>query len=199
MTALLHDTVEDTDTQYEELVKEFGKEVADLVMELSDDKNLPKLERKQQQILHAPHASHKAKLVKLADKLYNLRDLSATTPVGWSDKRVLEYFQWAAEVFSHFLNPGLTLKKKVRQLAKTRLVLTMNTGPTIQFGTKGFIDDEGVAKSVFQDVSGLLIGVLAPQHEENADSFFGGSSQIAFECLQLDPESGGLTGGDKFL
>ncbi|KAL8591850.1 Guanosine-3',5'-bis(diphosphate) 3'-pyrophosphohydrolase MESH1 [Nucella lapillus] len=96
--ALLHDTVEDTDTSFDELVKEFGQQVADVVMEVTDDKNLPSQVRKRLQIEHAPHISHKAKLVKLADKLYNLRDLSRTTPRGWSQKRCLEYFEWAYKV-----------------------------------------------------------------------------------------------------
>ena len=56
--------------------------------EVTDDKSLPKLERKRLQIEHAPHISHKAKLVKLADKLYNLRDLNRSTPEGWSQERV---------------------------------------------------------------------------------------------------------------
>ncbi|XP_076438860.1 guanosine-3',5'-bis(diphosphate) 3'-pyrophosphohydrolase MESH1-like [Babylonia areolata] len=96
--ALLHDTVEDTDTKYDELVKEFGQQVADVVMEVTDDKNLPKQERKRLQIEHAPHLSHKAKLVKLADKLYNLRDLSRVAPEGWDEERIRSYFEWAYRV-----------------------------------------------------------------------------------------------------
>lgn len=80
--ALLHDTVEDTDTTLEELEAMFGKKVASIVQEVTDDKTLPKQERKKLQVKHAPHCSHQAKLVKLADKLYNLRDLNRCTPVG---------------------------------------------------------------------------------------------------------------------
>lgn len=80
--ALLHDTVEDTDTTFEELEAVFGNKVARIVREVTDDKTLPKQERKLQQVNHAPHCSHQAKLVKLADKLYNLRDLNRCTPVG---------------------------------------------------------------------------------------------------------------------
>lgn len=80
--ALLHDTVEDTDTTPEELVDRFGPIVARIVQEVTDDKSLPKQERKRLQVEHAPHCSRQAKLVKLADKLYNLRDLNACTPVG---------------------------------------------------------------------------------------------------------------------
>lgn len=80
--ALLHDTVEDTDTSPAELEAKFGPIVARIVQEVTDDKSLPKQERKRQQVEHAPHCSHQAKLVKLADKLYNLRDLNRCTPVG---------------------------------------------------------------------------------------------------------------------
>lgn len=80
--ALLHDTVEDTDTTFEELEAMFGNKVARIVQEVTDDKTLPKQERKLQQVKHAHHCSHQAKLVKLADKLYNLRDLNRCTPVG---------------------------------------------------------------------------------------------------------------------
>ncbi|MGH0153982.1 UNVERIFIED_CONTAM: hypothetical protein FKN15_000662 [Acipenser sinensis] len=82
--ALLHDTVEDTDTSLPELEAVFGATVARIVQEVTDDKALSKQERKQLQVEHAPHCSHQAKLVKLADKLYNLRDLNRCTPSGES-------------------------------------------------------------------------------------------------------------------
>lgn len=96
--ALLHDTVEDTDTTFEELEKKFGISVTNVVREVTDDKNLPSEERKRLQIVHAPTSSREAKLVKLADKLYNLRDLCRGTPRGWSSKRCDEYFKWAKKV-----------------------------------------------------------------------------------------------------
>ncbi|XP_046452262.1 guanosine-3',5'-bis(diphosphate) 3'-pyrophosphohydrolase MESH1-like [Daphnia pulex] len=96
--ALLHDTVEDTDTTFEELEKKFGKAVTDVVREVTDDKSLPSEERKRLQIVHAPTSSHEAKLVKLADKLYNLRDLCKGTPRGWSSRRCEEYFKWSKKV-----------------------------------------------------------------------------------------------------
>ncbi|MET0122816.1 MAG: HD domain-containing protein, partial [Candidatus Thiodiazotropha sp. 6PLUC9] len=73
IAALLHDTIEDTDTTVEEIEREFGLVIAGLVMEVTDDKTLSKLERKAMQIDHAPDLSFKAKLVKLADKIANLR------------------------------------------------------------------------------------------------------------------------------
>ncbi|XP_039714140.1 guanosine-3',5'-bis(diphosphate) 3'-pyrophosphohydrolase MESH1 isoform X4 [Pteropus medius] len=80
--ALLHDTVEDTDTTLDEVELHFGAQVRGLVEEVTDDKTLPKLERKRLQVEQAPHSSPGAKLVKLADKLYNLRDLKRCTPEG---------------------------------------------------------------------------------------------------------------------
>jgi guanosine-3',5'-bis(diphosphate) 3'-pyrophosphohydrolase len=96
--ALLHDTVEDTDTTIEELTSEFGAEVASLVAEVTDDKALPKAERKRMQIEHAAHVSDKAKRVKLADKICNLRDVAITPPADWSLERRREYFDWAKSV-----------------------------------------------------------------------------------------------------
>ena len=96
--ALLHDTVEDTATTHEELVDAFGSRVARIVAEVTDDKRLPKAERKRLQIEHAPHISREAKLVKLADKLCNLRDVAERPPAGWDLGRRREYFDWAKQV-----------------------------------------------------------------------------------------------------
>jgi len=96
--ALLHDTVEDTQTTPEELEQEFGQDILSIVMEVTDDKDLPKEERKRLQIEHAAHASDKAKLVKLADKISNLRDVANNPPASWSLERRQEYFDWAKEV-----------------------------------------------------------------------------------------------------
>ncbi|XP_014677320.1 PREDICTED: guanosine-3',5'-bis(diphosphate) 3'-pyrophosphohydrolase MESH1-like, partial [Priapulus caudatus] len=96
--ALLHDTVEDTDTSLAEIESVFGARVCAIVAEVTDDKSLPKAERKRQQVAHAAHASRGAKLVKLADKLYNVRDLARATPAGWDAARVAEYVAWAERV-----------------------------------------------------------------------------------------------------
>jgi len=96
--ALLHDTVEDTETKPEELESEFGVEIKDIVMDVTDDKSLKKEERKQAQIEHAAHISDKAKLVKLADKISNLRDVASNPPPDWSLERRQKYFYWAKEV-----------------------------------------------------------------------------------------------------
>lgn len=96
--ALLHDTIEDTGTTRAELVAEFGAEVACIVAEVTDDKSLPKAERKLAQVEHAAHISDKAKRVKLADKVCNLRDVAQTPPVDWPIERRREYFDWARSV-----------------------------------------------------------------------------------------------------
>lgn len=96
--ALLHDTVEDTDTVPEELEAAFGKAIRDIVMEVTDDKALPKQARKQAQIDHAAGISDKAKLVKLADKICNLRDVANCPPSEWTLERRREYFDWANAV-----------------------------------------------------------------------------------------------------
>lgn len=109
IAAVLHDTIEDTDTSREELEREFGVEVADVVVEVSDDPSLSKVERKRAQIEHAPQLSHRARVLKLADKLDNLRDLAAAPPESWSPSRVRGYFCWAHAVVAAIgdANPGL--------------------------------------------------------------------------------------------
>lgn len=99
--ALLHDTIEDTDTTPEELEREFGAEVCALVLEVTDDKSLPKAERKLAQVEHAAHISDKAKRIKLADKICNLRDVANAPPANWTLVRRQEYFDWAKSVIDN--------------------------------------------------------------------------------------------------
>jgi len=96
--ALLHDTVEDTATTLDDLVNRFGPEVAAVVAQVSDDKSLPKATRKQLQIDHAATLCDRAKLVKLADKICNLRDLAESPPAGWSRSRRQTYCDWCKQV-----------------------------------------------------------------------------------------------------
>lgn len=96
--AVLHDTIEDTETTEAELRERFGEEVTDIVLEVTDDKALSKQRRKELQVEHAPHKSQGAALVKLADKTCNLRDIAATPPADWPLKRRQEYFDWAKRV-----------------------------------------------------------------------------------------------------
>ena len=107
--ALLHDTVEDTETSISELEVRFGKRVAGIVAEVTDDKTLPKDERKRLQIAKSASKSTGAKLVKLADKIANLRDLTSAPPAEWSADRKMAYFEWAKEVVEGLrgVNPAL--------------------------------------------------------------------------------------------
>ncbi|MBP2229157.1 (p)ppGpp synthase/HD superfamily hydrolase [Azospirillum agricola] len=98
IAALLHDTLEDTDASYEEIERLFGPEVVKVVAETTDDKRMSKAERKQHQIDAAPTASTRAKLVKLADKVSNLRSMAASPPADWPLTRKVEYFEWAHAV-----------------------------------------------------------------------------------------------------
>ncbi len=96
--ALLHDTVEDTNTSADELELLFGTEIRRVVMEVTDDRSLPKAERKRLQVVHAAGISHAAKLIKLADKICNLRDVVEAPPVSWELERRQAYFDWARDV-----------------------------------------------------------------------------------------------------
>ncbi|XP_060611434.2 guanosine-3',5'-bis(diphosphate) 3'-pyrophosphohydrolase MESH1 [Anolis sagrei] len=118
--ALLHDTVEDTDTTFLEIEERFGAEVRRIVEEVTDDKALPKMERKRLQVEHAAGSSPGARLVKLADKLYNLRDLNRSTPQGWSEKRVQDYFLWASEVVRGLHGTHPALEEKLWLLFRAR-------------------------------------------------------------------------------
>jgi guanosine-3',5'-bis(diphosphate) 3'-pyrophosphohydrolase len=107
--ALLHDTIEDTDTTRAELEREFGARIAATVAEVTDDKSLPKADRKRLQIEHAAGLSRGAKLVKLADKICNLRDVADRPPAQWDLARRQEYFEWARRVIDGLrgAHPGL--------------------------------------------------------------------------------------------
>jgi guanosine-3',5'-bis(diphosphate) 3'-pyrophosphohydrolase len=96
--AILHDVIEDTGTTLDALRAMFGDDIAGVVAEVSDDKTLPKDVRKQLQIEHAAVCSKRAKLVKLADKICNVRDLLIAAPAGWSQQRMSEYVLWAMKV-----------------------------------------------------------------------------------------------------
>jgi (p)ppGpp synthase/HD superfamily hydrolase len=107
--AYLHDTLEDTPTEYEEVFSLFGEDVAALIAAVTDDKSLPKAERKRLQIAHAAKAAARARLLKIADKISNLRSLGASPPADWDRARALEYVDWAERVVAgcRGLNAGL--------------------------------------------------------------------------------------------
>lgn len=107
--AILHDTIEDTETTPDEIRQAFGDEVSGLVQEVTDNRSLPKQRRKQLQIERAPHISHKAKLIKLADKISNVNDLLHSPPRRWSLARKQQYLLWTEKVVAGMrgANPAL--------------------------------------------------------------------------------------------
>lgn len=98
IAAILHDTIEDTGTNPDEIERKFGKEIRILVEEVTDNKSLPSAERKRHQIKHAPHISDRAKMIKIADKICNIQDIMENPPSDWSVERKQEYLEWSAEV-----------------------------------------------------------------------------------------------------
>ena len=116
IAALLHDTVEDVGVTKEELIENFGQDVADLVLEVTDDKSLPKQERKRLQIVNAPKKTVRAQVIKLADKISNLRAILASPPSDWSVERQRQYFEWAKQVVDALSAPNPGLKLEFEQL-----------------------------------------------------------------------------------
>lgn len=118
--AVLHDTLEDTATTPEELAARFGTEITGIVLEVTDDKSLPKAERKRLQIEHAAGISHRAKLVKLADKIANLRDIVESPPADWSSERKNDYFDWAKQVVDRLRGTNLPMEKAFDEVVSRR-------------------------------------------------------------------------------
>jgi (p)ppGpp synthase/HD superfamily hydrolase len=118
IAALLHDAVEDQGVSFETIVREYGKQVADIVMEVTDDKTLPKAERKRKQIEAAPKKSSEAKLIKLADKTSNLRTIASSPAAGWSVERRLEYVEWAKSVVARLRGTSPWLERQFDEAAE---------------------------------------------------------------------------------
>ena len=119
--ALLHDTVEDTDTTLVELTERFGERVSGFVAEMTDDKDLPKEERKLFQIEHAPSLSKEATLVKLCDKICNVSDVTSNPPASWDLERRRKYFEWSAAVVNRCPPIDTPLFARFHELCETGL------------------------------------------------------------------------------
>ena len=98
IAALLHDVVEDTDITSDQIKEKYGEAVASLVAEVTDDKTLKKKQRKELQVEHAANLSPGAKLIKIADKISNVREIASDPPKKWGINRQLKYFDWAERV-----------------------------------------------------------------------------------------------------
>jgi guanosine-3',5'-bis(diphosphate) 3'-pyrophosphohydrolase len=119
MAAVLHDTVEDTGTSPAQLEELFGVAVRRLVEEVTDDRSLPKPERKRLQIEHTAGMSRGAKLIKLGDKICNVREVQCDPPADWSPARTLEYLEWAAAVVAGCRGTNEHLERKFDELLET--------------------------------------------------------------------------------
>lgn len=114
--AILHDTIEDCGVTYNDICNHFGKTTADLVMECTDDKSLPKVERKRLQIEHAKTISIGAKLIKAADKLSNCLDINNDPPVSWSGDQITGYLTWSYAVWLELKGHNSLLDAKLFEL-----------------------------------------------------------------------------------
>ena len=118
IAALLHDAIEDQEVPRGMIAEIWGEEVAKIVEEVTDDKSLPKAERKRKQMKSAPKKSARAKLIKLADKTSNLRAITASPSREWSVKRRLEYVQWARDVIAGLKGTNEWLEAEFDRAAK---------------------------------------------------------------------------------
>ena len=116
--ALLHDTLEDTKTEPEELEAEFGKKVCEYVLDVTDDKTLPKDERKRRQIEHAKKISKGAALIKLGDKISNVTDVINNPPEDWDINRRKEYLDWAEKVIENCPKVNDRMENKFQEIIK---------------------------------------------------------------------------------
>lgn len=116
ISAVLHDTLEDTLTTPQEINDLFGYEILSVVLEVTDDKSLPKMVRKQLQIEHAPQISFRAKLIKLADKTCNLYDLIYSPPRAWSLSRRKNYLLWTEKVVAGMRGTNQALELKYDEI-----------------------------------------------------------------------------------
>lgn len=124
VSAILHDIIEDTSITPEEIEAIFGKSVMEMVLEVTDDKTLPKAERKRLQIVNAPHKSDGARQIKLADKISNVMDIDEYSPTDWSLQRKREYLDWSEKVVAGLrgINPKLeAYYDDVLKLARRRV------------------------------------------------------------------------------
>jgi len=97
----LHDTIEDSETTHDELAQRFGLRVAGLVQECTDDMSLPKHERRRRQVADAPKKSDSAKLIKIADKISNIRARIFADPSAAQRAELADYLAWAEQVVAN--------------------------------------------------------------------------------------------------
>jgi len=118
VAAILHDTIEDTETTPEELGEHFGPNVRKFVMEVTDDKSRKKADRKQLQIDHAPTLSGAAKAIKLADKIANVGDVTRNPPPDWPLARRIDYLDWTEKVVAGCRGTNAALERHYDEVLK---------------------------------------------------------------------------------
>jgi (p)ppGpp synthase/HD superfamily hydrolase len=131
VAAILHDTIEDTQTTPEEIQTFFGKEVLGIVLEVTDDKTIPKEERKRRQVSEAPTKSLRARKLKLADKICNVTDIIHHPPDNWSVERKLNYLLWAEQVLQGLRGANPLLERRLAQVIEEGRMLLHVTKPTV--------------------------------------------------------------------
>ncbi len=96
--SILHDVVEDTDATVDDIKNKFGETIASIVQEVTDDKSLSKAESRRKQIENAPKLSYNAKIIRICDKIANVRDICGENIPDWDFKTKIEYLNWAEQV-----------------------------------------------------------------------------------------------------
>jgi len=134
IAALLHDTIEDTGTKPSEIHEAFGKPILDIVLEVTDDKSLPKEVRKRLQVVHAPEKSYPARIIKWGDKLVNCRDVLNSPPRDWPLLRRQNYLQWSADVLYKMRGTNTPMEEafdKLLEKAETQFNFAIQAFETI--------------------------------------------------------------------
>lgn len=116
IAAILHDTIEDTETSPKEILQLFGNDVLQTVLEVTDNRQLPKQERKNLQVVNASKKSENARKLKLADKICNVNDIIHHPPDNWPIERKLEYLDWAEKILLQLKGTHQALENKLQNL-----------------------------------------------------------------------------------
>lgn len=185
--AILHDTIEDTETSESELRERFGDAVADMVSEVTDDKSLPKERRKELQIEYAPHKSQGAALIKIADKTCNLRDIAQEPPTDWSLARKQAYFDWAKQVVDALPRVNEAMLAAFSEAYANRPEVRTVFSPTNRDGY--WLSMPGPLRGMSGFVRVLDSGDIEVElydHSERAQSSFGSDVSTIYRVLRAD-------------
>lgn len=158
--AVLHDAIEDAGITHEQLAAEFNRDIADLVLEVTDDKSLPKAERKRLQVEMAPRKSPRAKMLKIADKTSNLRAILSSPPADWSGQRKLEYVEWAKAVVAGARGHSSDLERRFDDVANALETALLASGAWTVYVDDNFHymdEDERYVLGAFDSYEAALV------------------------------------------